>query len=168
MFYLYSAMTWTFWFRNVATKMLPWSSSRSYWRVSRQHRWRSSPTNCAAIRRQKGKWCPTLSILPNNTKTTAVNCLISLVDNKNDKCGGLNLKGRLNGFYGARALSITCLDLAVITWKQVITEYSANEHLMNGLGLVASRIWHKLRKICSHQLTSISWQYRQHVTTMSS
>jgi hypothetical protein len=40
-----------------------------------------------------------------------------------------------------------CLGLAAIKCKLVITGYCENEHLVNGLGLVASRIWHKLLKI---------------------
>jgi hypothetical protein len=58
---------------------------------------------------------PNVEHLHNTTKTTAVNCLISLVDNENGKCGVLNLEVRLNDFYRAMAFSITCLDLADIT-----------------------------------------------------
>ncbi len=62
----------------------------------------------------RGTSCPVLSILPNNTKTTAVNYLISQGDSRNGRCGGLNHKGRLNDFYRVTVLSITCLDLADI------------------------------------------------------
>ena len=44
------------------------------------------PINCAVIRLREGKLCPAWIIQPNNTKTIAVNCLTSRVDNKNDKC----------------------------------------------------------------------------------
>jgi hypothetical protein len=65
-------------------------------------------------------------------------------------------KGRLNDFYRVTVLSITCLDLADIIRKPVITEYSVNELLLSGAGLVVSRIWHKLLKSDSNILNSIS------------
>ena len=117
---------------------------------------RMEPINCAAIRLREGKLCPAWIIQPNNTKTIAVNCLTSRVDNKNGKCGGLHPKAKHNDFYRVMALLIICLGLAVIKCKPIITGYCVNEHLENGLGLVASRIWHELPKICSYHLNSIS------------
>jgi hypothetical protein len=49
-------------------------------------------------------------------KTTAVIYLISLslVDNKNGKCGGLNHKAKLSHFHRVMGLPITCSGMVVI------------------------------------------------------
>ena len=46
-----------------------------------------------------------------NTTTSAVNCPINLVVNKNGKCGALNQKARLKDFYPVMALLTSCSGL---------------------------------------------------------
>lgn len=118
------------------------------------------PTNLRVIQQLNESWYQVLNIPLSSMKIIDVNFLISYPGNRNDRWGVSNRRGSLNNFYPGMESSIICFDLVDILWRPVITEYSVNDRLMNGIGWVVFKIQHKSFKTSFYRLNSISWQDR--------